>query len=63
MQKRLRKGCDWLIANDVGEGSQVMGGDSNQVLLVTAAGTDPWPPMDKTLVAARLVKHITEYFS
>jgi phosphopantothenoylcysteine decarboxylase/phosphopantothenate--cysteine ligase len=63
VQKRLRKGCDWLIANDVGEGSQVMGGDSNQVLLVTAAVTDPWPPMDKTLVAERLVKHITEYFS
>jgi phosphopantothenoylcysteine decarboxylase/phosphopantothenate--cysteine ligase len=58
--KRVRKGADWILANDVSGG--VMGGDRNQVHLITAAGEDRWPEMSKTDVARRLVQHITRQF-
>jgi len=58
--KRERKGCDWIVANDVSatgvlsEGT-VMGGDLNRVHLVTADGTDTWPEMTKAAVAEKLM--------
>jgi phosphopantothenoylcysteine decarboxylase/phosphopantothenate--cysteine ligase len=59
--KRLAKGSDWIVANDVssraGEGS-VMGSDRNHVHLVTQAGAEAWPEMSKTDVARRLVDRI-----
>ena len=58
MAKRSRKGSDWIIANDVGAGSHVMGGDSNRVHLVTAEGHESWPELSKTEVAHRLVARI-----
>jgi phosphopantothenoylcysteine decarboxylase / phosphopantothenate---cysteine ligase len=58
--KRVRKGCDWLIANDVSPGTGVMGGDSNQVLLVTGKGAEPWPLMPKTELAQRLARRIAD---
>ncbi len=61
--KRLRKGCDWIVANDVGAGTTTMGGASNQVLLVTAAGAETWAPMPKTEVAARLASRIAAAFA
>ncbi len=57
-QKRLRKGCDWILANDVGPGTGVMGGTRNTVHLVTGEGVEDWPTMDKDEVARRLVARI-----
>ena len=54
--KLARKGCDWIVANDVS--GDVMGGDGNTVHLVTAAGVEDWPRMDKRAVADRLADRI-----
>jgi phosphopantothenoylcysteine decarboxylase/phosphopantothenate--cysteine ligase len=59
-QKRLRKGADWLVANDVSPESGVMGGDTNTVHLITEGGTAHWPRMSKADVAARLVAELTQ---
>ncbi len=56
--KRLRKGCDWILANDVGAGSSVMGGDHNRIHLLTANGEESWPELSKAEVARRLAKRI-----
>ena len=58
--KLARKGCDWIIANDVSPGTGVMGGVSNEVSLVSAAGVEAWPRMAKTAVAARMAARIAE---
>jgi len=54
-EKLERKGCDMIVANDVGTGSGVMGGPANQVHVVTRAGVEPWPRLGKDEVARRLV--------
>jgi phosphopantothenoylcysteine decarboxylase/phosphopantothenate--cysteine ligase len=54
--KRVRKDCDWIVANDVS--GDVMGGDANTVHLVTAAGVEDWPRLSKREVAARLASRI-----
>jgi len=61
--KRLRKGADWIVANDVSgpPGSSVMGGDSNTVHLVTGDGVEDWPAMPKDKVAAALVERIAAH--
>jgi phosphopantothenoylcysteine decarboxylase / phosphopantothenate---cysteine ligase len=56
--KLLRKGCDWIVANDVSTESGVMGGDRNTVHLVTARGVESWPPQSKDEVARALVARI-----
>jgi phosphopantothenoylcysteine decarboxylase/phosphopantothenate--cysteine ligase len=59
--KRVRKGADWIVANDVstGEGGHgVMGGADNAVHLVTEAGVESWPEMPKNAVAHLLVERI-----
>ena len=61
--KRLRKGCDWILANDVGAGSGIMGGDQNQVHLITATGIENWPRLEKQKVATLLADRIAAYFS
>ena len=53
--KLAKKGCDLIVANDVGAGTGVMGGARNTVHLVTASGTEDWPLLDKDEVARRLV--------
>ena len=58
--KRVRKGCDWIVANEVGEGTDTFGGDENTVLLVTGDGVDRWPRMPKSAVADRLVAEICD---
>jgi len=55
--KLARKGCDLIVANDVG-GTGVMGGDANTVHLVTRDGIESWPTLAKQEVATRLVAHI-----
>ena len=57
-RKRVRKGCDWIVANDVS--GDVMGGDANTVHLVTADGIEDWEPMAKDAVAARLAQRIAD---
>jgi phosphopantothenoylcysteine decarboxylase/phosphopantothenate--cysteine ligase len=52
--KRRRKGCDWILANDVSPGTGIMGGSENAVTLVTEAGAEAWPRMSKARVAERL---------
>ena len=56
--KLKAKGADWILANDVSEGSGVMGGDDNTVSVVSAAGVEAWPKMTKAEVAAKLVERI-----
>lgn len=56
--KRLRKGCDWIVANDVS--GDVMGGNSNEVHLITAAGVESWPHASKQEVARRLAEGIAD---
>jgi phosphopantothenoylcysteine decarboxylase/phosphopantothenate--cysteine ligase len=56
--KRLRKGCDWIVANDVS--GDVMGGAENAVHLVTDTGVEDWPRMAKEEVARRLALRIAE---
>jgi phosphopantothenoylcysteine decarboxylase/phosphopantothenate--cysteine ligase len=57
--KLKRKGCDWVVANDVSTEGGVMGGDSNTVHIVTASGVEDWPPQSKDDVARALVSRIT----
>ena len=63
--KIARKGCDWIVANDVSPSSGVMGGDSNTVHLLTRLGNDiaveAWAAMSKGEVAATLVARIAQY--
>jgi phosphopantothenoylcysteine decarboxylase/phosphopantothenate--cysteine ligase len=56
--KLARKGCDWILANDVSPGTGIMGGDANTVHLVTATGVESWPPQSKDEVARGLIKRI-----
>ncbi|MEM6896137.1 MAG: bifunctional phosphopantothenoylcysteine decarboxylase/phosphopantothenate--cysteine ligase CoaBC [Pseudomonadota bacterium] len=58
--KRLRKGCDWILANDVSPGTGIMGGAENAVTLITEAGAEAWPRMTKAQVADRLAARIAE---
>ncbi len=56
--KLAKKGCDWILANDVSPGTGIMGGDANTVHLVTAATTASWPPQSKEDVARMLIERI-----
>lgn len=58
--KRARKGCDWILANDVSPESGTFGGADNTIHLVSADGVEDWPRMSKTDVADRLADRITE---
>jgi phosphopantothenoylcysteine decarboxylase/phosphopantothenate--cysteine ligase len=56
--KLARKGCDWIVANDVSPATGIMGGDSNTVHLVTADAVEDWPPQSKEDVARALIARI-----
>ncbi len=56
--KRLRKGCDWIVANDVSPATGIMGGSENAVVLISEAGSEVWPRMAKDAVARRLADRI-----
>ncbi|WP_316975877.1 bifunctional phosphopantothenoylcysteine decarboxylase/phosphopantothenate--cysteine ligase CoaBC [Shumkonia mesophila] len=60
-EKRSRKGCDWIVANDVSAAAGTFGGDENRVHLITADGpqaTEAWPTLSKREVAERLAERI-----
>jgi len=56
--KRLKKGCDWILANDVSLGTDTFGGDRNTIHLVDSNGVEDWPMMTKHEVARRLAERI-----
>lgn len=57
--KRARKGCDWIVANDVSPATGIMGGSENAVTLITAEGAEHWPRMGKDAVARQLAARIS----
>ncbi|WP_097805560.1 bifunctional phosphopantothenoylcysteine decarboxylase/phosphopantothenate--cysteine ligase CoaBC [Pelagimonas varians] len=58
--KRVRKGCDWIVANDVSPETGIMGGSENAVVLISEDGSEAWPRMGKDAVAARLADRIAQ---
>ena len=58
--KRARKGCDWIVANDVSPATGIMGGSENKVAIVTADGVEDWPRLSKEETARRLAARIAE---
>ena len=58
--KRERKGCDWIVANDVSPETGIMGGSENAVTLISSHGADIWPRMSKSEVARELVQRIAQ---
>jgi phosphopantothenoylcysteine decarboxylase/phosphopantothenate--cysteine ligase len=58
--KRQRKGCDWILANDVSPATGIMGGQENAVTLITAEGAEEWPRMTKAQVADRLAQKVAD---
>lgn len=62
-EKRLRKGCDWILANDVSPATGIMGGTENAIVLIDETGADTWPRMTKIEVAERLAERIAGHFS
>lgn len=59
--KRARKGCDWIVANDVSPETGIMGGSENAVILIDATGAEPWPRASKEDVARRLADRIAAH--
>jgi len=60
--KLTRKGCDWLVANDVSHATGIMGGDENEVHLISSAGVENWPRASKQEVAQKLAARIADHF-
>ncbi|OOY13308.1 bifunctional phosphopantothenoylcysteine decarboxylase/phosphopantothenate synthase [Thioclava marina] len=62
-EKRARKGCDWIVANDVSPGTGIMGGTENAVTIIDAKGAESWERMSKAEVAQRLAARIARALS
>ena len=62
-KKRLRKGCDWLLANDVSPDQGTFGGESNTLHLVNDDGVEAWPRMSKAAAAERLARAVADHFA
>ena len=62
IDKRKRKGCDWIVANDVSAASGTFGGERNTVHLISAKGVEDWPTLAKGDVAMRLADRIALHF-
>lgn len=60
--KRLRKGCDWILANEV-SATRGFAVDENAVTLITSTGEENWPLTSKHEIAIRLVEKITDFFA
>ncbi|MCK6450785.1 MAG: bifunctional phosphopantothenoylcysteine decarboxylase/phosphopantothenate--cysteine ligase CoaBC [Alphaproteobacteria bacterium] len=63
VEKRKRKGCDWIVANDVSPNTGTFGGDRNTVHIVAADGVENWPPLSKDDVAMRLARRIGKHLA
>lgn len=62
VEKRTRKGCDWIVANDVSPAKGTFGGERNTVHLISAKGVEDWPTLAKDEVALRLAGRIALHF-
>ena len=60
-EKLKKKGCDWILANDVSESTGTFGGDANTIHLVSAGGVEDWPTLSKQDVAQRLARRIADH--
>src|SRR3546814_6683353 len=60
--KRLRKGCDWIVANDVSPSAGTFGGASNTVHLIRADSREAWPTLSKEAGGERLAERIARHF-
>jgi phosphopantothenoylcysteine decarboxylase/phosphopantothenate--cysteine ligase len=60
--KRAKKGCDWILANDVSAAAGTFGSDRNTIHLVSEAGVEDWPALSKHDVAERLAERIAAFF-
>lgn len=60
-EKLKRKGCDWIMANDVSAGTGTFGGDLNTIHLISADGVEDWPTLSKQEVAQRLARRIADH--
>lgn len=58
--KRIRKGCDWIVANDVSPATGIMGGSENAVTLISDDGSEAWPRMVKAEVAEKLAARVAQ---
>jgi phosphopantothenoylcysteine decarboxylase / phosphopantothenate---cysteine ligase len=58
--KLAKKGCDWILANDVSPETGIMGGDANTIHLISAGGVEDWPPQSKEAVARTLVERVAK---
>ncbi len=58
--KLAKKGCDWILANDVSPETGIMGGDANTIHLISASGVEDWPPQSKDDVAHMLVERVAK---
>lgn len=58
--KRIRKGCDWIVANDVSPETGIMGGTENKVSIISADGVEDWPRLSKEETARRLAARIAD---
>jgi phosphopantothenoylcysteine decarboxylase/phosphopantothenate--cysteine ligase len=54
IEKRTKKGCDWIVANDVSPATGTFGGERNTVHLISAQGVQDWPTLPKDRVAMQL---------
>ncbi len=61
VDKRKRKGCDWIVANDVSPATGTFGGERNTVHLISDRGVEDWPTLAKEEVAARLAERIARH--
>ena len=59
-KKRVSKGCDWIVANDVSQGNRIFGGTDNTVHVISDDGVEDWPKMSKQQVAQRLALRIAD---
>ena len=58
--KRLRKGCDWMLANDVSPDTGIMGGAENAIAFITGNGVEEWPRASKSEVARKLAARVAD---
>ena len=63
VEKRQRKGCDWIVANDVSPENGIMGGSENAVTFITEDGAESWPRMGKAQVAGELADRMAQYLA
>ena len=61
-EKRVTKGCDWIVANNISNKFETFGGENNTVNLITTHGVENWPKMSKPQVAEKLALRIADTF-